>query len=145
VSNFKNSLSSYYDKTFVELIGETSYTEPAFNLTEKTLNSIYASNFPIWISSKGTVKFLRDMELDVFDDIIDHSYDLVENPIDRMYKALTDNERLLKDLENTKKLWSDNKHRFLNNINFAKNNLYSFYENRSLLKFKEAISSLGLT
>jgi hypothetical protein len=142
VSNFKNSLSSYYNKTFVELIGETSYTEPAFNLTEKTLNSIYAFNFPIWISSKGTVKFLRDIGLDVFDDIINHSYDQIENPIDRMYRALTDNKKLLIDLDNTKELWLGSKDRFEKNVSFAKNDLYSFYISRAEHKLCESVKNL---
>jgi hypothetical protein len=142
VTNFKDSLSSYYKKTFVELIGETSYTEPAFNLTEKTLNSIYASNFPIWISSKGTVKFVREMGIDVFDDIIDHSYDLIENPIDRMFKAINDNKCLLTDIDKTKQLWLDSKDRFLKNIEFAKKDLYDFYNQRADCKFKEALNDL---
>jgi hypothetical protein len=142
VTNFKNILSSYYKKTFVELISETSYTEPAFNLTEKTLNSIYASNFPIWISSKGTVKFVREMGMDVFDDIIDHSYDLIENPIDRLYKAVNDNKVLLTDVDKTKQVWLDNKDRFMKNISFAKKDLYDFYSHRADKKFREAMNDL---
>jgi hypothetical protein len=142
VSNFKNSLTSYYKQTFVELIGETSYTEPAFNITEKTLNSIYAYNFPIWISSKGSVKFLRNMGLDVFDDIINHDYDSIEDPIDRMYRAINDNKDLLTDTDNTKRLWTDSKDRFARNLDFAKNDLYDFYTKRAENLFKDAISKL---
>jgi len=142
VSNFKNSLTSYYKQTFVELIGETSYTEPAFNITEKTLNSIYAYNFPIWISSKGSVKFLRNMGLDVFDDIINHDYDSIEDPIDRMYRAINDNKDLLTDTDNTKRLWIDSKDRFARNLDFAKNDLYDFYTKRAENLFKDAISKL---
>jgi hypothetical protein len=142
VSNFKNSLTSYYKQTFVELIGETSYTEPAFNITEKTLNSIYAYNFPIMISSKGSVKFLRDIGIDVFDDIVDHSYDLIDNPIDRMYRAIVDNKNLLSDIDNTKKLWIDSKDRFARNVEFAKKDLYEFYTRRAELLFRNALTKL---
>ena len=141
VTNFKGSLINYYQQTFVEIISETSCTESAFNLTEKTLHSVYGQCFPILISSPGTVKFLRDMGLDVFDDIIDHSYDSVENPVDRIYQAITSNLRLLTDIDYTKSVWKENKHRFIKNIDFVKTDMYNFYTNRTIEKFNDAINS----
>ena len=139
VTNFKNVLSEYYKNTFVEIISETSYTEKAYLLTEKTLNSIYGCNFPILLCGQGSVKFLRDMGLDMFDDIVNHSYDSIENPIDRLYKAITDNLELLTNSEKTKQIWKDNQHRFLANINFAKNNIYKYYADRADKQFTQAI------
>lgn len=139
VTNFKNVLSEYYKNTFVEIISETSYTEKAYLLTEKTLNSIYGCNFPILLCGQGSVKFLRDMGLDMFDDIVNHSYDSIENPIDRLYRAITDNLELLTNGEKTKQLWKDNQHRFLANINFAKNDIYKYYADRADQQFTQAI------
>lgn len=130
-TNFENKLRSRYEKTFIEIITETSYTEKTFNLTEKTLNSIYGCNFPILISSKGVVKFLREIGIDVFDDIINHDYDMIDNPIDRLYRAIFDNLTLLTDNSKVKNLWKQNQHRFLNNINFVKQDLYNFYSKRA--------------
>jgi hypothetical protein len=141
-SNFQNKLSHYYRRTFVEIVNETSYTEKAFNLTEKTLNSIYACNFPIILSSKGTISFLRDMGLDMFDDIIDHRYDSINSPIDRMFSAITDNLELLTNNEKTKRLWKENKHRFLKNVDFVKTDLYDFYQKRAEDKFFEILKGL---
>jgi hypothetical protein len=138
----KVQLSKYYKQTFVEIVNETSYTEKAFNLTEKTLNSIYGCNFPIILSSKGTVSFLRDMGLDMFDDIIDHDYDSIEDPIDRMFAAITTNQELLTNNNRTKRLWQENKDRFLYNVSFVKNNMYDFYEKRAEEKFSEALRGL---
>jgi hypothetical protein len=131
VSNFKNKLSNYYADTFVEIIAETSYTEVAYNLTEKTLNSIYGYNFPIVLCSAGSVEFLRSMGMDVFDDIIDHSYDKIENPIDRLYCAISNNLEILTNNNRVKELWAKNQHRFANNVDFAKNKLYNFYATRA--------------
>jgi hypothetical protein len=142
VGNFQNKLSRYYQQTFVEIINETSYTEKAFNLTEKTLNSIYACNFPIILSSKGTVSFLRNIGLDVFDDIIDHSYDLIEDPIDRMFSAVINNRELLTNNERTKTLWKENKHRFLRNVEFVKDDLYKFYQDRAETQFFKILEDL---
>jgi hypothetical protein len=131
VSNFKNKLTPYYKDTFVEIVSETSFGEVSFLLTEKTLNSIYGCNFPIILCSKGAVSFLRSMGMDMFDDIIDHSYDSIENPIDRLYTAITSNIELLTNNQKTKQLWQDNQHRFINNVAFAKNTLYNFYSLRA--------------
>jgi len=140
VSNFKGSLINYYQQVFVEIITETSYTEQAFNLTEKTLHSIYGKCFPILISSAGTVKFLREMGMDMFDDIIDHSYDSIHNPIDRMYRAITDNIDLLVNEHRTKQLWQENTQRFNKNIDFAQQSMYNFYTDRTIKKFHDAIN-----
>ena len=131
VSNFKFRLSQNYRNVFVEIITETSGFEKCFLITEKTTNSIIACNFPIWISSPGVVKFLRSMGLDVFDDIIDHSYDTIEDPYLRFYQAVFLNRDLLTNTEATKYLWKKNKDRFLKNVEFAKNDMYNFYQVRT--------------
>jgi len=130
VGNFKSKLSNYYKNTFVEIICETTYTEKSFLITEKTQNSIFGCNFPIWISSQGTVKFMREMGIDVFDDIIDHSYDEVENPIDRMYLAISKNKDILTN-SNVKNIWKKNIHRFEKNVEFIKKGMYDFYDARA--------------
>jgi hypothetical protein len=139
-NNFKNKLTNYYQNVFVEVITETSYTEKCFNLTEKTLNSIYGSCFPILICSQGSVAFLRNMGMDMFDDIIDHSYDIIEDPATRMYTAITNNIKVLTDNTLIKQLWKDNEYRFIKNIDFAKTRLYNFYTQRTTDKFHELIN-----
>ena len=138
VSNFKDKLAAFYKDTFVEIVTETSYTEKCFNITEKTLNSVYGCNFPIFLCSKGIVEFLRNMGLDVFDDIVNHSYDTIEDPIDRLYAAINDNIELLSCNERTKQLWQKNKNRFVNNVDFVKNKMYNFYSSRAESLFLEA-------
>jgi len=139
VSNFKNSLTKYYENTFVEIVSETSYTEPCYNLTEKTLNSIYGCCFPILLCSKGSVKFLREMGLDVFDDVVDHSYDEIDDPALRLETAIKNNIELLTNNTKTKQLWIQNKDRFLKNVDFCKERMYNFYYNRAKDLFLELI------
>jgi len=136
VSNFKNKLSSYYENSFVELISETSYTEKCYLLTEKTLNSIYGMNFPILITSQGAVSLLRKMGMDMFDDVIDHSYDDIENPIDRLYFAIEKNKKVLIDQEYIKQKWIECEPRFKKNVEWGKTTLYNFYEERATELFK---------
>lgn len=139
VSNFKNKLSEYYKNVFVEIVSETSYTEKAYLLTEKTLNSFYGCNFPIVLTSPGAVAQLREIGFDMFDDIIDHGYDAIENPIDRMYYAITRNLQLLTDAEKTKELWTLCKDRFIKNAEVAKYGMYKYYQDRALTQFSNLI------
>ena len=141
VSNFKNKLSNYYKETFVEIINETSYTEKCYNLTEKTLNSIYGCCFPILLCSKGSVAFLRSMGLDMFDDIIDHGYDMIDDPAERLEYAITQNKVLLTNNTRTKALWIENKARFENNVDFCRERLYNYYSDRARTMFHEVISN----
>lgn len=134
-TNFTLGLTTYYQNTFIEFINETSYTETAFLITEKTANCIYGCSFPIWISSPGIVKFLRDLGLDVFDDIIDHSYDAELHPIQRMHTAISKNIHLLTDIKLIKQLWINNKDRFSKNINFLQNEIYDIYSQRAFKQF----------
>jgi hypothetical protein len=137
--NFSSVLSKYYKEVFIEIINETSYVEKCFVTSEKTTNSILGCCFPIWLSSQGTVKFYREMGMDVFDDIIDHSYDSIENPIDRMNAAITNNTALLTDPKLVKELWKKNMQRFLKNVYFIKNTIFDFYQNRAVNKFNEVL------
>jgi len=131
VSNFNNSLREHYRQVFVDIISETSYLETSFNFTEKTQHSIYGYCFPILICSSGAVNTLRQMGMDVFDDIVDHRYDLISDPMTRMYTAINSNLRLLTDSDYTKQLWLDNQYRFAKNVQFARTTMFEFYQTRA--------------
>jgi hypothetical protein len=134
VSNFTNKLSHYYQDSFVEIVSETTFCSPAYLVTEKTLNSIYGCNFPIILSGVGHVQHLRDMGFDMFDDIIDHSYDTMTDPFDRIFNAIDNNKRLITDPEYVKQQWLQSKPRFIKNIEVAKN-MYDWYRTRIIEDF----------
>ena len=141
VTNFEK-LRERYQNSFIEIISETTCPEIAFLMTEKFLNSVYACNFPILIGSKGVVSFLRNFGFDVFDDIIDHSYDDIENPIDRIFASINLNLKLLNDVELTKSVWVANKNRLLRNVEFARKGMYLGYENRARKVFTEVMAQI---
>lgn len=142
VENFLNKLQHYYKNTFVEIVSETSYTESAFLITEKFLNSVYGCNFPILLCSKGSIEFLRNVGFDMFDDIVDNSHDLIDNPIDRMYSAICNNYKLLSDNSYTKDLWLKNKHRFISNVDVAKTKMYKFYNVRTETELENCLNDI---
>ena len=130
ISNFNNRLRPRYQNSFVEIVTESSFASPGYMLTEKTMHSFYACNFPIILAGVGAVAHLRNMGFDMFDDIIDHSYDQQNNPIDRITEAIDYNERLLTDGDYVKNLWTKNRSRFEHNIHTA-NNITKYYEQRA--------------
>jgi hypothetical protein len=139
-SNFEH-LRPRYRNSFVEIVTESSYTAPGFLLTEKTAHSFYACNFPILLSGTGAVQHLRDLGLDMFDDIIDHSYDLISNPFDRITTAIDTNHRLLSDSIYVKNLWTQCLPRFKSNVEIMKN-IYVWYENRTRKLFDDVVQNI---
>lgn len=58
-------------------------------ITEKTFKCFFLKSLPIWMAVPGTVDHVRSQGFDVFDDIIDHSYDEISDP-DLRLNAVTD-------------------------------------------------------
>ena len=119
--NFTNNLVPLYQNSFVEFVTESVYDYDLAWLSEKLLNNQLGSNFPIWISGKGTVAWLREHGFDVFDDVVDHSYDSVQDPVVRMQMCIDSNLNLFKDAKRTKKLWQMHQYRFQQNVHWYKN------------------------
>jgi hypothetical protein len=135
VANFNNKLRNRYQHSFVEVVSESSFESPSFMITEKFLNSVYGCNFPILLSGVGAVEHLRQVGFDLFDDIVDHSYDTIANPIDRVVAAIETNRQLLTDLDYVKQKWQLCKTRFGQNIAVAQTTLYQWYQDRAISKF----------
>lgn len=114
--NFLSNLTPYYKETFVEVINETIFFQQAGLLTEKTFHSIIGCSFPIILSVHGSVNHLRKLGYDVFDDVVDHSYDNESEPLLRLSKAILDNQRLLFDREYVINTWRNSRQRFKYNF-----------------------------
>jgi hypothetical protein len=56
----------------------------------------------------------------MFDDVVDHSYDSIEQPLTRLAKALTCNKRLLLDGDYVKQKWLEHSERFQANVELWK-------------------------
>lgn len=64
-------------------------------VTEKTIKTFVIGQIPIMITVPGMVAELRGMGFDMFDDIIDHSYDQVQDPIKRIECAIDQLEKFV--------------------------------------------------
>lgn len=128
--NFNSRLRSLYRDSFVEIVSESSFTAPGYMLTEKTAHSFFGCNFPIILSGQGAVAHLKDVGFDMFDDVVNHSYDQLTNPFDRIIAAIEKNHRLLTDSDFAKHCWLNNKQRFKNNIKVYET-MFDWYEHRT--------------
>lgn len=72
-----------YTDTFCNLVSETMFTTADIFLTEKTYRPI-SLGMPFFVhAASGSIAHLRESGFDVYDDIIDHSYDAEEDYLTR--------------------------------------------------------------
>ena len=125
INNYNKNLLPFYERYGVEIITGSMFFERTPILTEKEVQNIFAKNFPIYINGVGIVRELKNMfDLDLFDDIIDHSYDEIEDHFERIAAAIDRNEHLLNGTTDIQKLWFENQHRFEDN--YRKMNAFIF-------------------
>lgn len=134
-TNFDLHLRNIYNNHFVEIVSETLFNTPTIGVSEKFLNSVYGCVFPIVIGGQGIVKCLKDMGFDMFDDIVNQSYDTIADPLDRLCAAVDLNQPLLTDNIAIKQLWQANQHRFDNNIKFATMDIYNIIKQQAHVDF----------
>lgn len=124
--NFIEIMQKIYTQSAVALVTETgNYPQTIF--TEKSIHPVCALNFQIWPVGWKMVEHWRNLGFDMFDDIIDNSYDKYPNMFDRCYCSLLDNYKLLTDLEYARELRLKSYHRLTKNREFLLSN--QFYQN----------------
>ena len=84
-----------FEPTSVSLITEPAYYERETIITEKTIMAIYGGTIPIWVGGWRIADYMRSIGFDVFDDLIDHSYQSDTDPEQRCYRAIMNNMHLL--------------------------------------------------
>ena len=102
-----------YTDACVNIITETTSRNATPQLTEKSFKPVLAGQFFIMIGSMGLIEYMRDLGIDVFDDVVDHSYDSVLDDRQRIAAAIKEIDRL-NELE-LWKLHAQCKDRFIKN------------------------------
>ena len=94
--NYKKLLQkTVFEPSCISLITEPHYIEREALITEKTIMAIYGGTIPIWVGAWRCADTMRSQGFDVFDDIVDHSYQNLEDPWDRINKSIELNQELL--------------------------------------------------
>jgi hypothetical protein len=124
MDNFFKNLLPKYQNVAIEIITESTSLEYSAHLTEKFVHCVLGKCFPIIIGTVGNVDLYRKLGYDMFDDIIDHSYDSEENPFYRMKMAIDLNIHILTNKEMAISMYHENEHRLDKNIS----NYYKGYD-----------------
>ena len=74
-----------YEATDIEIVLETLFDDPRIQLTEKSLRPIACAQPFILASTSGSLEYLRSYGFKTFDTVWDESYDLIEDPEQRLY------------------------------------------------------------
>lgn len=98
-------LADVYGACAFNIVTETVYDEFPGLYSEKTLFAFLAHQIPIIIGTPRLVEKLRSAGFDMFDDIVDHSYDTMSGDC-RVEQALNLNRDIILDNCNTEHLHS---------------------------------------
>jgi hypothetical protein len=88
-----------FEPSCISLITEPAYYEKETIVTEKTLMALYAGTIPIWVGGWRIADYMASMGFDVFDDIVDHSYQSEPDPELRCDYAVKRNLELLRNFD----------------------------------------------
>ena len=89
------NLDHLYSKCLYTIVTETDYADHKFpHATEKSLSALFYGTIPIIVGVPGTVSLLKKWGLDMFEDIVDQSYDNIPDDDARLEKIFEILERL---------------------------------------------------
>ena len=117
-------LKKSFENSYFNIITESCFMEEnVIHITEKSLRPFHYYQFPIFLATKGHVNQLRKYyDFDLFDDMIDHSYDNEEDFKKRYRMVIDEIIRIDKNKDKFIEFYKNNKDRFLLN----KEKLHSF-------------------
>jgi hypothetical protein len=105
-----------YENSYVNITTESCYFANEIHITDKSVKPLYFYQLPIFVASYQHVKMIRErFKLDVFDDIIDHSYDEVEDNKIRFKKIFEEIKRVHSNREQIIEFYKNNRERFEEN------------------------------
>lgn len=87
-SNLKYTTKSHYSDTIFNIISETSFQSESLNLTEKSFKGLANSHPFLIIGDRYSNEYVKSMGFEQYDDIIDYSFDSIEDNGERLNEAL---------------------------------------------------------
>ena len=87
-------LAPLYAQCAVNIVTETQYDDRPGVISEKTLQAMIAKQIPIVIGHPGVVQSCQELGFDMFEDLVDTSYDWLPND-QRVETALELNQQLI--------------------------------------------------
>jgi|MDTC01.1.fsa_nt_gb hypothetical protein len=142
-------LHEAFGNSYMNIVTESAYfsEEEVVHITEKSFRPFFYYQFPIFLASPYHVKQLKDWGFDLFDDLIDHSYDLEEDDMIRfqmltkeLLRINSDKQKFIDLYPKLKDRFFKNKEVFLNLAHDVKKQDIEFFKN-FIIEYKEDISN----
>jgi len=80
--------TQFYKKIAVDIVTESVLAYPYPYITEKVLRPFACKRMFVYVGPHGVLKMLQDKGFETFGDIIDESYDNIEDPVKRFKKIV---------------------------------------------------------
>lgn len=112
-----------YNHSYFNIVTESLFKDNsnAVHITEKSIRPFHFYMFPIFVATHNHVKYLRDeYGFDLYDDIIDHSYDKEPNQIKRLTLLVNEIKRLYSKKDELIHFYESNQERFEKNKQIVK-------------------------
>ena len=93
-SNLKYTTKSHYGETLFNIISETSFENESLNLTEKSFKALANSHPFLIIGDRYSNQYIKDLGFEQYDDIIDYSFDSIENRDERLNAAFKEIKKI---------------------------------------------------
>jgi hypothetical protein len=111
--NIKNYENSYVNLTTESIFDER---EELIHITEKSYKPFYYYQFPLIMASENHIKKMKELyDLDFYEDVIDYSYDGVDNDEERFKLYFKEILRINDNKEKFIEFYNNNQHRFEQN------------------------------
>ena len=126
--------TTVFEPSCISLITESLFFEQETRISEKTIMAIYGGTIPIWVGGWRHADRLSELGFDTFNDVVDHSYQDMSDPLDRCYSAIERNLDLLQDPDRVCQFVQDNQARFEHNLNLCRQNVFSGHLHNQIKK-----------
>lgn len=117
VSKFESNACPTYQSCYIDYAPESRFDQ--IFISEKTWKPIFSGQFFFILGSCGIINYLRNVGIDTFDDLIDHSYDSEPDLPTRISMLMSSITKFLsKDLD---QVWADTLSRRQKNLDLVYN------------------------
>ena len=109
-----------FENSYFNITTETNFSGEDIHITEKSFKPFFYYQFPLILGSYNHIKYFKNAYpgLDFFDDIIDHSYDDIENDRDRLMSFFEQVKNIHINKEFYINFYKSNKERFIKNFEY---------------------------
>jgi hypothetical protein len=125
-------LNNVMSNTAISLITESVWTQKAATFSEKTAFSVLALTFPIWVGGYNMASEWKKKGFDIFEDIIDHSYESMPTLLERCFYAFYLNLNILTNVNLAAELRSKYMDRLVKNRDMLTSENFKKY-NRKII------------